>query len=89
MNWDNIISDLRLSGKKDKTSIYRTSYQRDYDRLIYSSAFRRLQNKTQVFPLPGPTFVHNRLTHTLEVASIGRSLGRAIGTFLSDKAFEE
>lgn len=52
---------------------------RDYDRLIFSSQFRRLQNKTQVFPLPGAVFVHNRLTHSLEVASVGRSLGRAVG----------
>ena len=54
----------------------RSEFQRDYDRLIFSSPFRRLQNKTQVFPLPGSVFVHNRLTHSLEVASVGRSLGR-------------
>jgi dGTPase len=54
----------------------RSQFQRDYDRLIFSSPFRRLQNKTQVFPLPGSVFVHNRLTHSLEVASVGRSLGR-------------
>lgn len=53
----------------------RSEFQRDYDRLIFSSPFRRLQNKTQVFPLPGSVFVHNRLTHSLEVASVGRSLG--------------
>ena len=63
----------------------RTSFLRDYDRIIFSSAFRRLQNKTQVFPLPGPIFVHNRLTHSLEVASVGRSLGKAIGDTLADK----
>src|SRR5690625_2651363 len=55
---------------------FRTSYQRDFDRIIFSSPFRRLQNKTQVFPLPGSVFVHNRLTHSLEVASVGRSIGR-------------
>jgi len=60
----------------------RTSFLRDYDRIIFSSAFRRLQNKTQVFPLPGPVFVHNRLTHSLEVASVGRSLGKAVGDAL-------
>lgn len=53
----------------------RSQFQRDYDRIIFSSPFRRLQNKTQVFPLPGSIFVHNRLTHSLEVASVGRSLG--------------
>ena len=63
----------------------RNSFQRDYDRLIFSSAFRRLQNKTQVFPLPGAVFVHNRLTHSLEVASVGRSLGKAVGDALADK----
>ena len=63
----------------------RTSFLRDYDRIIFSSAFRRLQNKTQVFPLPGPVFVHNRLTHSLEVASVGRSLGKAVGDILGGK----
>jgi dGTPase len=63
----------------------RTSFLRDYDRLIFSSAFRRLQNKTQVFPMPGAVFVHNRLTHSLEVASVGRSLGKAVGDALADK----
>jgi len=53
----------------------RTQFQRDYDRIIFSSPFRRMQNKTQVFPLPQHIFVHNRLTHSLEVASVGRSLG--------------
>jgi dGTPase len=56
----------------------RSEFQRDYDRLIFSSPFRRLQNKTQVFPLPGSVFVHNRLTHSLEVASVGRSLGNLV-----------
>ncbi len=60
----------------------RTDYQRDYDRIIFSSAFRRLQNKTQVFPLPGSVFVHNRLTHSLEVASVGRSLAYEIGHYI-------
>jgi len=63
----------------------RNSFQRDYDRIIFSSAFRRLQNKTQVFPLPGAIFVHNRLTHSLEVASMGRSLGKAVGEQIAEK----
>lgn len=62
----------------------RTDYQRDYDRIIFSSAFRRLQNKTQVFPLPGSVFVHNRLTHSLEVASVGRSIAYEVGKFIVD-----
>jgi dGTPase len=61
----------------------RSDFQRDYDRIIFSSAFRRLQDKTQVFPLPGRIFVHNRLTHSLEVASLGRSLGKIVGNKLS------
>ncbi len=63
----------------------RTDYLRDYDRIIFSSAFRRLQNKTQVFPLPGSVFVHNRLTHSLEVASVGRSIAYEVGRFIVDK----
>jgi dGTPase len=63
----------------------RSDFQRDYDRLIFSSPFRRLQNKTQVFPLPGSIFVHNRLTHSLEVSSVGRSLGHEIAIRLREK----
>lgn len=78
MNWNELISSRRLgSGPAvKKADLYnRTQFQRDYDRIIFSSPFRRMQNKTQVFPLPGSIFVHNRLTHSLEVASVGRSLG--------------
>lgn len=60
----------------------RTEFQRDYDRLIFSAPFRRLQNKTQVFPLPGSIFVHNRLTHSLEVSCVGRSLGNDVSKLL-------
>lgn len=77
MIWERLISDKRY-GKEDRHEIrreMRTQFQRDYDRLIFSAPFRRLQNKTQVFPLPGSIFVHNRLTHSLEVSSVGRSLG--------------
>ena len=56
----------------------RSEFKRDYDRLIFSAPFRRLQNKTQLFPLPGSIFVHNRLTHSLEVASVGMSLGNDV-----------
>jgi dGTPase len=79
MNWEKLLSAKRW-GSEDKyvedQEEARSEFQRDYDRLIFSSPFRRLQNKTQVFPLPGSIFVHNRLTHSLEVASVGRSLGR-------------
>lgn len=77
MDWQRLISDLRLGQehlvRRHKDD--RSEFRRDYDRLIFSAPFRRLQNKTQVFPLPGSVFVHNRLTHSLEVASVGRSLG--------------
>jgi dGTPase len=92
MNWQQLTSSKR-SGSENKTAYtdaVRTSFVRDYDRLIFSSAFRRLQNKTQVFPLPGPgVFVHNRLTHSLEVASVGRSLGKAVGDALAQKYPQE
>ena len=82
MNWKQLLSTRRFGKETDTNGndleIIRTNFQRDYDRLIFSSAFRRLQNKTQVFPLPGSVFVHNRLTHSLEVASICRSLGNIV-----------
>lgn len=70
------------TGNHSASAASRTDFQRDFDRIIFSSAFRRLQNKTQVFPLPGSVFVHNRLTHSLEVSSVGRSLGSLAGDFL-------
>ena len=81
IKWDKLISDCRL-GLEDRMihedDDIRSTFQRDYDRIIFSSPFRRLQDKTQVFPLPGSIFVHNRLTHSLEVASVGRSLGNMV-----------
>lgn len=88
MNWASLYSSTRTGDKLIKAAnpdLVRTSFLRDYDRIIFSSAFRRLQNKTQVFPLPGAVFVHNRLTHSLEVASVGRSLGKAVGEVLAKK----
>ena len=77
MKWEQLLSARRWGSTKELDhEEARSEFQRDYDRLIFSSPFRRLQNKTQVFPLPGSIFVHNRLTHSLEVASVGRSLGR-------------
>jgi len=81
VKWDKLIADCRL-GLEDRmvqeADDIRSTFQRDYDRIIFSSPFRRLQDKTQVFPLPGSIFVHNRLTHSLEVASVGRSLGNLV-----------
>lgn len=80
MNWEQLLSPIRLGMENyhDRTRDNRNQFQRDYDRLIFSAPFRRLQNKTQVFPLPGSIFVHNRLTHSLEVASVGRSLANNV-----------
>lgn len=88
MNWNELISSKRLGTDPavKKTDLYnRTQFQRDYDRIIFSSPFRRMQSKTQVFPLPGSIFVHNRLTHSLEVASVGRSLGNILSEKLLAK----
>lgn len=86
MDWNKLISAQRYHPGSTSNSLFhshdRSQFQRDYDRLIFSSPFRRLQNKTQVFPLPGNIFVHNRLTHSLEVASVGRSLGNKVTQFL-------
>jgi dGTPase len=83
MTWLNCFSPLRFGLDRDSVDA-RSDYERDYDRLIFSSAFRRLQNKTQVFPLPQDVFVHNRLTHSLEVTSVGRSLGMMVGQKLAE-----
>jgi dGTPase len=87
MNWSSLFSNKRLgaSNESNQGHSFRNEYLKDYDRLIFSSPFRRLQNKTQVFPLPGHVFVHNRLTHSLEVASVGRSLGQMVGEELVQK----
>lgn len=88
MNWVSLYTTQRTGDPEGRRSVYdpvRNSFLRDYDRIIFSSAFRRLQNKTQVFPLPGAIFVHNRLTHSLEVASVGRSLGKAVGEQIASK----
>lgn len=86
-NWDKLIAECRL-GLEDRNvqeaDDIRSTFQRDYDRIIFSSPFRRLQDKTQVFPLPGSIFVHNRLTHSLEVASVGRSLGNLVAATLNE-----
>jgi len=81
MQWPRLICDKRF-GLEDfhdpRKNAVRTDFRRDYDRLVFSSPFRRLQNKTQVFPLPGSIFVHNRLTHSMEVACVGKSMADEI-----------
>ncbi|WP_280748712.1 dGTP triphosphohydrolase [Parabacteroides sp. PF5-9] len=86
MEWTRLLSDKRFGMEEYSDRKHeRTDFQRDYDRLVFSSPFRRLQNKTQVFPLPGHIFVHNRLTHSLEVSCVGRSLGNNVSKGLIRK----
>ena len=89
MNWEQLLSlrrqgdtNKRLRIEQDET---RLGFDVDYDRIIFSSAFRSLQDKTQVIPLSKTSFVHTRLTHSLEVSVVGRSLGRIIGKAILDK----
>ena len=84
MQWQRLLDDQRI-GKpsKDYHEIGRTPFHKDYDRLIFSSAFRRLGHKTQVHSLSHNDHVHNRLTHSLEVSSVGRSLGISVAQQLS------
>ena len=88
MTWARLIDDKRF-GLEDyhdpKKNGTRTDFRRDYDRLVFSSPFRRMQNKTQVFPLPGSIFVHNRLTHSLEVSCVGKSMADSIAQILKSR----
>ena len=87
MDWLSLMSPHRLNQQDAvmKVDPLRTPFDQDYDRIIFSHPFRSLQDKTQVFPLPENDFVHNRLTHSLEVSSVGRSLGRAAGEKVLNK----
>ena len=96
LDWKNLLSDKRqppLASSKSpdskqspsKSQESRTAFERDYDRIIFSTPFRRLAGKTQVHPFAKIDHVHNRLTHTLEVASVGRSLAYAAGRMLKTK----
>lgn len=89
MNWDSLLSlkrhgdkNKRLRKEQDET---RLGFEVDFDRIIFSSAFRSLQDKTQVIPLSKTDFVHTRLTHSLEVSVVGRSLGRSVGKKVLEK----
>jgi len=80
MNWNKLLSSQRTGQKPViNTEPSRSAFEQDYDRIIFSQPFRRLQDKTQVHPLPEQDFVHTRLTHSLEVSSVGRSLGKRVG----------
>ena len=86
MNWLQLLSHKRPGESKsishDQT---RSRFEQDYDRIIFSHPFRKLQDKTQVFPLPEDDFVHTRLTHSLEVSVVGRSLAKNVGNYLLNK----
>ncbi len=84
MQWDKLLSPVRLGRSRLETpQPQRSPFQRDYDRMVFSSAFRRMQDKTQVVPLAESDYVRTRLTHSLEAACVGRSLGTAIGADLA------
>jgi dGTPase len=87
MQWNTLFSEARLSDKtpQRQTSPDRTNFERDFDRVVFSSAFRRLQDKTQVIPLPESDFVHTRLTHSLEVSCVARSLGKTAGKTIIER----
>jgi len=81
--WAALLSERRIYGQPVPRGEYdRSEFQRDYDRVIFSAAFRRLQDKTQVFPLSSSDYVRNRLTHSLEASSVGRTLGTLAGKYL-------
>src|SRR5210317_2227343 len=89
MNWEQLLSlkrygdtNKRIRKEQDET---RLGFEVDYDRIIFSAAFRSLQDKTQVIPMSKTDFVHTRLTHSLEVSVVGRSLGRMAGKAILDK----
>lgn len=77
MSWDQLLCQSRLHPKTPNHSQSRTAFEVDYDRVVFSKPFRRLARKTQVHPLATNDHTHNRLTHSLEVASVGRSMGKA------------
>ncbi len=99
MNWDRLIAPARWDESRRPGTLFdvrersegdsRNPFERDYGRILYSSAFRRLQDKTQVFPLGRNDYVRTRLTHSLEVAYVGRSLGEALGNRLAESVFAE
>lgn len=87
MKWEKLLTRNRFGdhASGNATQVSRNEFEIDYDRIIFSAPFRNLQDKTQVFPLPEHAFVHTRLTHSLEVSSVGRSLGKAAGEILLER----
>ena len=92
MDWQTLLCDDRIrSYKKQSSTDLRTEFEKDYHRIIGSASFRRLQDKTQVFPLDRRDFIRTRLTHSLEVSSLAKSLGQniseSIRTIIKDETF--
>lgn len=86
MNWDSLLTKKRYGRSEEGfNEAGRSGFEKDYDRLVFSPAFRRLQGKTQVHPLPVNDHIHNRLTHTLEVSAISRTLGARVGNKLKER----
>ncbi|XYG87616.1 deoxyguanosinetriphosphate triphosphohydrolase [Heyndrickxia coagulans] len=85
MNWDRLLNKKRQRKSISSTALHRNEFDKDYERIIYSSSLRRLQDKAQVFPLQENDFTRTRLTHSMEVASLGRSIAWNIGTWLLSK----
>lgn len=85
MNWDYLLNKKRQRKSTSDADKFRNEFDKDYDRIIYSSSLRRLQDKAQVFPLQENDFTRTRLTHSMEVASLGRSLAWNIGTWLLEE----
>ena len=84
MHWSRLLSRKRLDTQMSKQDDgIRSAYHRDYDRIVFSPSFRRLGRKTQVHPLAANDHIHTRLTHSLEVGCVGRSLGLAVGDWLN------
>ena len=85
MDWKVLLGEQRLHRPDAESPSGRSLFQQDLDRIVFSAAFRRLAHKTQVHPLSDNDHVHTRLTHSIEVASVGRSLGTVVGTHIADK----
>lgn len=85
MQWEHLFTPYRIGQAAQAEPSVRSEYQRDCDRILFSAAFRRLQDKTQVFPLEKNDYVRTRLTHSLEVSCVGRSLGSSVGEYLLAK----
>ena len=86
MNWKDLLCEERIRQftKSTTSSDVRTEFEKDYHRIIGSAAFRRLQDKTQVFPLDKSDYIRTRLTHSLEVSSFAKSLGQSVGQRMID-----